>query len=264
MKAEFAPDGKFITCNDLFLEIMKYTTKELANMSVFDFIEKKELEGFNETWEGVTRGIPYQGQIKSYTKYEDEKWFRASYTAVNDMYGEVAKVIYLATDITNEKIMELESRKYTDQLKTHEDKLKLAGVELKKKLEQTKSDMEQQYQLIIRERDRLERTLANSTDLILTIDQGARILYMNRAAEKFWNSKAGGLIGKDVRELFPGEAEDYDSFIVSLFSPDAAKITGERKNVKIRDLKGKWQQAEMLLSLSELKDEISYTAFISP
>ncbi|MFC2116472.1 PAS domain-containing protein, partial [Bacteroidota bacterium] len=84
IKVEFAPDGKFINCNDLFLDTLKFTKNELYKMSVFDFIEKTEIESFIETWEGVTRGIPYQGQLKSFTKYDDEKWFRVSYTAVND------------------------------------------------------------------------------------------------------------------------------------------------------------------------------------
>ncbi len=263
MKAEFAPDGKFINCNELFLETMKFTRNELAGMSVFDFIEKKEMESFNETWTGIIKGIPYQGKLKSHTKYEDEKWLSVSFTAVNDMYEEVAKVIYLATDITNERLMELESRKQTDQLKIQEDKLKLAGVELKKKLEQNRSEMEQQYQTVTRERDWLEKTLANSADLIFSIDQRSRIVYMNRTAEKFWNIKAGKLAGHDVKTLFPGKAEEYDSFIVSLFNRDAVKITGERKKVRIRDKDGKWKQVEMLLSYSDLTDDVSYTVFIS-
>ena len=64
--------------------------------------------------------------------------------------------------------MELESRKHTDQLKIQEDKLKLASVELKKKLEQTKSDLEAQYLLITRERNRFEATLSVHADIIVT------------------------------------------------------------------------------------------------
>lgn len=263
IKAEFAPDGKFINANELFLETLKYTKKELEKMSVFEFIEKNELDSFHEIWEGITRGIAYQGQMKTRTKYDDEKWFRVSYTAVNDMYGEVAKVIYLATDITNERIMELESRKYTDQLKIQEQKLKLASVELKKKLEQTKTDLEAQYQQITRERNRFEKTLTNHADLVVTFDQGSRIIFVNHAAEKFWNIKAVNILGKDFKSLFPGEVENYDSFLVSLFSPRSAKITGEKKNVSIPDGEGRMHTAQIQLSMSEAADEVSYTAFFS-
>lgn len=263
IKIEFAPDGKFINCNDLFIETMKYTKNELSKMSVFDFIEKTEMESFNETWEGVTRGVPYQGQMKSITKYDDEKWFRISYTAVNDMYGEVAKVICLATDITNEKMMELESKRYTDQMKVQENKLKLASVELKKQLEQSKSEVENQYRNITLERDRMAKTLMDDMDLILTIDQSSRILFINRSAEKFFGVMASNVTGQDIRSLFPGESEDYDSFILSLFNPDTVKITGEKKKVKIPDKSNKMHSAEIHLTLAENKDEVSFTVFIS-
>ena len=201
--------------------------------------------------------------MKTRTKYGDEKWFRISYTALNDMYGEVSKVISLATDITSERIMELESRKYTEQLKILEDKLKLASVELKKKLEQTKTDLEAQYQLLTRERNRFEKTLSNHADLVLIIDQGSRILFINQAAEKFWNTKAGNMLGRDIKTLFPGEPEQYDSFLVSLFNPRSVKITGEKKNVRIPGGDGRMHSAQILLSMAETSSEVSYTAFIS-
>jgi len=188
--------------------------------------------------------------MKTRTKYEDEKWFRVSYTAVNDMYGEVSKVIYLATDITNERIMELESRKYTDQMKIQEDKLKLASLELKKKLEQTKTDLEAQYQLITRERNRFEKTLSEHVDIVLSIDQGSRILFINRAAEKFWNIKAGNILGKDIKSLFPGESDQYDSFLVSLFSPRAVKITGKR----MKQERGEWENDPYEKSINRIPD----------
>jgi PAS domain S-box-containing protein len=263
IKIEFAPDGKFINCNDLFLETLKFSRKELEKMSVFDFIERQELEAFNETWEGVTGGVPYQGQLKSFTKYDEEKWFRISFTAVNDMYGEVAKVICLANDISNERIMEIESRKFTEQLKIQEDKLMLAGVEMKKKLEQREAELEQQYKIVTRERDRLVNTLLNDTNIILSFDQASRIQFFNRRAEKFFGVPAAKAMGKNIRTLFPGESSGYDSFVLSLFDPGAAKITGEKKKLKIPGKNGKLHAAEIHLTVFEQQDEVSYTAFIS-
>ncbi len=262
IKAEFAPDGKFINCNELFIDTFKYTMNELEGMSVFDFIDKKELESFNELWENVTKGIPYQGQIKSFTKYEDEKWFRAAYTAVNDMYGEVAKVIYLGNEITNEKLMEIESRKQTDQLRLHEEKLRLNEIELKKRLEQSREELENQYREVLKERDRFEQSLDTLHDIVLSIDQLSHILYINKTGEKFWNVKLNQVRGKNATVLFPGYPEEYDTFIVSFLSPESTKITGEIKHVKLAKGKGKWIDVEMLLSIAETEQEVSYTAFI--
>ncbi len=263
IKAEFAPDGKFINCNERFLETMKFSRKELEKMSVYDFVEKTEIESFNETWEGVTRGVPFQGQLKSLTKYEDEKWFRISFTAVDDMYGEVAKVICLANDITHERLMELESRKYTEQLKIQEDKLKMASVELKKQLEQSKSELEEQYKLITSERDRMVKTLMDDINIIITINQSSRIRFINYSAEKFFGIKSSSVLGKNLKILLSPDKAQLDSFILSLTDPNAVKITGERKQVRIPDKNGRMHAAEMHLSMAELKNEVSYTAFIS-
>ncbi len=263
IKAEFAPDGKFINCNERFLETMKFSRKELEKMSVFDLVGKMELESFNETWETVTGGTPFQGQLKSLTRYEDEKWLRISFTAVNDMYGEVAKVVCLANDTTHERLMEIESRKYTEQLKIQEEKLKLSGVELKKKLEQSKLELEGQYGLITRERDRMLKTLEEDRNIIITVDQSSRIQFLNRSAERFFGIKSDRALGRNLRTLLPSDASGLDPFILSLTDPNAVRITGENKRVSIPDGNGKMHKAEMHLSMAELKDEVTYTAFIS-
>ena len=61
----------------------------------------------------------------------------------------------------------------------------------------------------------------------------------------------------------PGDAQAYDSFLVSLLNPKAAKITGERKNVKIPGANGKLHPAQIPLAMAETGGEVSYTAFIS-
>jgi len=263
IKIEFAPDGKYIFCNDLFLNTMKFSQGELEKMSVFDFIEKTELESFNETWESVTKGVPFEGQLKSLTKYDDEKWFRVSFTAVKDMYGEVAKVICLATDITNEKLMELEGRKQTEQLKVQEDKIKLASVELKKKLEHSKSELEQKYKDVTLEWGRILKTLQGDRNIIFTINQSSRILFINKKAEEFFGVQAGKILGKDVSSLFPGEKTELDSFLLSLFDPNSIKVTGEKKRVSIPDKTGKKHSADIHLTMAEQKNEVSFTSFIS-
>jgi len=262
IKAEFAPDGKFINCNDLFLDTMKYGRKELEEMSVFDFIDKKDIENFNEIWENVTKGIPYQGQIKGFTKYEDEKWFRATYTAVNDMYGEVAKVIYLSNDITNEKLMEMESRKQTDQLKVQEEKLRLSGIELKKRLEQSKKEMELQNKQIEKESNQYKEILMDVPVIILNFDQSGNIIFINSAGEKFWDVKTSRMQGQNIKTLLKGEPELYSDPLKNLLQPDSDFPTGKFKKVKLPDGKNKWHQADILISMAELHDEVSYTAYI--
>jgi PAS domain S-box-containing protein len=263
MKAEFAPDGKFINCNNLFLDTFKYSRKELEGMTVFDFIDKKDLENFTEIWENVARGIPFQGQVKGFTKYEDDKWFRASYTSVNDMYGEVAKIVYIATDITNEKFMEMESQKQTDQLRIHEEKIKLATFELKKKLEQSRLELKMEYEFIEKERNRLNKILDNLNEIVLTINQEGHIHYINRAGEQFWNVNRNEILGQPGNKLFRRKVKKPDDFILNFVTPGKIKLTGEKIPVKLKNRDNKSVRAEMIISKMEDQGEIYYTASVS-
>jgi len=264
IKAEFAPDGKFINCNDLFLDTMKYGRKELEEMSAFDFIDRKDIENFNEIWENVTKGIPYQGQFKGFTKYEDEKWFRATYTAVNDMYGEVAKVIYMANEITNEKLMEFESRRQADQLKIQEEKLRLAGIEMKKKLDQSKNELKREFEQIEAEQQRIRQIIDDLPVIILTINQSGKITYLNLYGEKFFDVRVQKIIGQDIKVLFPEDPKKYDPILLNFITPGDAKTTDEKKKVSIPDSTGKLIPAYIYISSSEVKDEVHHTATIIP
>ncbi len=261
IRAEFAPDGKFITCNDLFEQTMKFSPVELQQMSVFDLFDKRDIESFNEIWEDVTKGKAFQGQLKNVTKYEDEKWFRSTYSAVNDMYGEVAKVIYIANEITNERLMEIETRKQTDQLKIQEEKLKLSGLELKKQLSQTRTELEARHAGIEKERNRLLQLFDKHTDLVITVDAANNILYMNAAAEKFWSCKRTDMLRQPVSTLFPGDISDYDTMIAGILTANGKQITGEHRKIRIKNPSGRWTKAEMMVAVTEVQDEVSYTAF---
>jgi uncharacterized protein YqfB (UPF0267 family) len=63
--------------------------------------------------------------------------------------------------------------------------------------------------------------------------------------------------------LFPGEIAGYHPLVRNFISPDTTKITGEKKRVLIRDNKEAQFDADMIITISEVKDEVSYTAFFT-
>ena len=115
-RAVFSPGGKLLESNTLLAKVLKYEGTEMEKMNVFDFFTTGEQERFNEIWEKVIGGSAFQGQLKMKGKYGGELWFRASFLAATDMYGELEKVVFLASEISREKEMELASRNSHDQL----------------------------------------------------------------------------------------------------------------------------------------------------
>ncbi|MBN1181241.1 MAG: PAS domain S-box protein [Bacteroidales bacterium] len=262
IKIEAKPDGAIIDVNDLFLETLKYTKEEILIKNVFSFIDKQELEGFAIVWKKVKDGKAYEGIIKVITNTGEEKWFRISLNAVHDMYGEIAKIIFLANDITKEKLMEIEALKYTEQLKEQEEKLRQAGDELAKKLDEARMEMKLQYKEIEKVKIRNERTLEGALDAIISISDSGKIDFFNRTAETLWGIPRKEALGKDVKILFSEDTITNDDFVARYTDPSREKIVGERREVKITTKSGEDKPVLFLISEAKVDNEKTYTAFI--
>jgi len=262
IKIEFDVNGNIKDYNELFQYLFKYAEKDLKKLSVFDLIDTMELELFNKKWENIISGISFHGQFKVKTKAEEEKWIRGAFSAVYNMYGEVEKVIYIGNDITNEKLMDIESKKQNEIFKRQEKQLKESEKELSRKLREAKIEMQEQFKEMERIKIRNEKTLEGVHDAILTTSNDNKIIFYNQAAVKLLGYTKEEITGKDVGILFSDKAVDEDDFINKYISPGENKIVGQRKKIKIKTKEGNEIFVLMLLSKAQVDKESTYTAFI--
>lgn len=262
LKAEFTSEGDAIDCNERFLSTMEHSMDTISNKTIFDLMPRDEINSFRDIWENVIAGHSFQGQLKHVTKNGDEKWFRCTLSAVNDMYGDVNKIIYISNENTKEKIMEMEAQRQNNQLKIQEEQLRQAGAELSRKLEKAKAEMELQYKEVEKVKVRNERTLEGALDAIVTINEEGRIEFFNKAAEDLWGISRREILGMNIRTLFSEENIKTDDFILALVTPQAEKFIGQRREVKITTSGGFDSPVLMLLSHAKVEDENTYTAFI--
>jgi PAS domain S-box-containing protein len=262
LKAEFSPEGDTLDCNERFLATMEYSQDEISNKTFFDFLPREELNTFRDIWENLISGHPFQGQLRHITKTGEDKWFRSTLSSVNDMYGEVNKVIYIANEITKEKLMEIESQRQTEQLRIQEEKLRQAGADLSRRLDKAKAEMEQQYKEVEKVKIRNERTLEGALDAIFTINQEGRIEFFNKAAECLWGIQRKDVLGMNIKILFSEDNIKEDEFINQLVTSGSAKTIGQRKEIKITNSDGTDSNVLILLSEAKVDDENTYTAFI--
>ena len=234
IKVEMQPEGRISHANELFLNAINYTDKEVIGKKVFDFIHRDDLDTFKVTWKNILGGQPFMGQIRKVDKNNEVKWFRGTYTAVMDMYGDVSKVVFIANDITKEKQMEFETARQNDQLRVQEEKLRLAGEELTKKLAEAKEEMKLQFAEIERIKIRNELTLEGALDAIITINQVGSIEFFNKAAEDLWGIERKEAIGNNVKILFSKTSIKNDDFVAKYVTPGAEKLVGVRKEVSIK------------------------------
>jgi PAS domain S-box-containing protein len=262
IKIVFDINGNIKEYNESFQYLFKYTEKDLTHLAVFDLIDTLELELFNKKWENIVRGMNFQGQFKVKTKTEEEKWIRGAFSAVYNMYGEVEKVVYIGNDLTNEKLMEIETKRQHEILKKQEKLLRESEKELSRKLKEARLEMKEQFKEIEQIKIRNERTLEGALDSIITTSHDNKILFFNHAAEELLGYSKDEVLGKNIGILFNNNTIDEDDFLQKYTGPGDNKIVGQRKEVKITTKDGTEKFVLILLSKAHVERETTYTAFI--
>jgi len=259
-RAVFSPAGKLNTTNPLFGRTMKYTEKELQQMNVFDFFGTSEQERFSEIWEKVITGEAFQGQLKMKSKFDEEIWFRATFLAVNDLDGEVEKVICLANDITREKEMELASRKQHDTLARKEEDIRMSGLELQRKLEESQRRRKQDKVDFEKEIRGYTRVLTEIPYPVVMINNLGFILFINKAAEEAWATGRKDIRGEKIDSLLsdPGNAQLIRNFA----DPAKSKPQGIHRSQTLVFANQKSETRDVLLVRTDLKEEIQYTLVV--
>lgn len=263
LKIEFNLDGNILEANPKFHEISEIPKQEIHEYSVFSFVEDENKNKFKTIWNNILKGIPFETDFKLRTRSGNEKWIQGSYNAVRNMYGEVSKIIYLASDITQKKQVELENERQNKLLKQQEEQLLKQQEEIKKQHQDFIDKTEQNIKEIQSVKVRNEKTLEGALDAIITINQEEKIELFNKAAEELWDIPRHKVLGKSIKLILP---EPYNSLkdgeVIQFLQSDKNHLKGNRTEVNIENNSG--EKIPVLLTLSEVKigNEYTYTAFI--
>lgn len=116
-RIEFDTDGTITSANSRFLDLVGYSRKELLgeHHSILCASEYVQSKAYGKFWADLSRAKVQDGEFKRLTKSGEEVWIQASYTPVKNVDGEVVKVIKIATDITNKKLLEFEASERQQQ-----------------------------------------------------------------------------------------------------------------------------------------------------
>jgi len=262
IKVEFLPTGDLLECNSKFVDLIEYSLYELKEKTILDFVDKSELSRFRDIWDDVAKGKSWQGVLYQRTKEGKAIWVEVSLSPVRDMYNDIAKIIYIGKDGTNEKLMAIEAKKQTDLLKQQEEELQKSKVELKEQLKKAKEEVKQKFKEIERAKIFNEKTLEGAADAIVTFDQNGAVRFFNKAAEELWEIDRDMVLGRNVKKLFSEENYSDNEFVKALIDPKADKIVGERKELYIYNNQGDELDVIIILSVARLENEVNYTAFI--
>lgn len=107
---EFDIHGNVLHANDNFLKTLGYSLDEIRHKHHRIFCDPQFVMSLDYArfWEKLGRGEFDQGQYKRMDKQGRDIWIQASYNPVFDEHGHVIKIIKFATNITQQKMKELE------------------------------------------------------------------------------------------------------------------------------------------------------------
>ncbi|MBC2607171.1 PAS domain-containing protein [Pelagicoccus albus] len=104
---EFDTEGQILKANDNFLGVMGYESEEIVGKHHRMFVDSKTSQSveYSNFWKGLKNGETYSDSFKRITKDGREVWIQAVYAPVKDEVGRVVKVVKIATDVTEAKIV---------------------------------------------------------------------------------------------------------------------------------------------------------------
>jgi methyl-accepting chemotaxis protein len=115
---EFRPDGTILTANETFLRVMGYTLDEVRGRHHSMFVDAAERESpeYRQFWQKLARGEYEAREFKRIGKGGKDVWIRGSYNPVIGSDGRALKVVKLASDVTAEKLVQIDVQGQLDAL----------------------------------------------------------------------------------------------------------------------------------------------------
>ncbi len=99
---EFSVDGKIMSANQNFLNLMGYSPAEIIGQHHSMFLDKSyaNSEDYKKFWQTLRDGQYLAAEFPRTTKSGKEVIIAASYNPILDSHGKVVKVVKFATDVT--------------------------------------------------------------------------------------------------------------------------------------------------------------------
>ncbi|MBN2662577.1 MAG: PAS domain-containing protein [Bacteroidales bacterium] len=109
MRAEYTPDGIFISANQKHVQVLGYDYNSMLGKNILEFINSDEKDGFILTWNKIKNGEAQNITVKRKNQQTGEDiWLLNQYTPLSNDKGKVEKILYLAIDISEQKRLEQE------------------------------------------------------------------------------------------------------------------------------------------------------------
>ncbi len=177
---------RYVACNRALQQVTGMPAEEIIGRSVFDVFPTTRHDGIDLLLERALRGENVRSSERSFVvpATGERIWVESKFYPHFDTDGEIIGVVGIISDVTERRVAQ-------------ENLWKLKGEEIAHA--QSKES-----------RRRISMTLESITDAFFAIDKDYQFTYVNPRAAEYMNRSIDEMIGRDLREMFPGVLEYKD------------------------------------------------------
>ena len=261
IKAEISSDGKLLSVNTLFVDVLNYSIDEAKGLDLFTLVIGDKLKSLKNAWSDILLNKFYKEELVFKSKLGTEKWLQCALSPVKDMYDEVVKVILVGYDITEQKRMEFETIQQAEVLKKQETELRLHLEEL----EQVHLEMTKKNKLIDFERVKTISILEGCIEGIVTFGKNGIIEMFNKTAEDITGFEKSSQINSKVENIIPikivTKVNDVEIRYVNN-GEDRVIIPDVKTEIMVKHISGSDVPVLLTMNRIDANDNVTFTAFL--
>jgi PAS domain S-box-containing protein len=123
---EFNLDSTIIAANENFLRLMNYQASEVIGKRHRLFVtpSEQESEEYTQLWDKLRAGEYVDGEFERIANRGKRIWIKGSYNPIKDINGKVYKIVKYAGNITEQKLLELQTLQQTEELRAQEEEIR--------------------------------------------------------------------------------------------------------------------------------------------
>lgn len=193
IKGEFDVTGRFISVNEHFFKAFELYHSEIVGSSIRAIIPEDQAENFNELWNIVAKGEIGEFIIHRKNKFDKDIWLHTSYAPIKGKEGKLNRILFLANDITEQKILEkkaiIQARKLENQTSVLKHSFEKNSA-MQKKQEKRNIEIENILQSL------------NATFVKCEFEPSRKLISANKNALELLNMSFDDIKGEDIDKIF--------------------------------------------------------------